>query len=209
MKFKHTAILLVLLAALAAYVYYIDLKKPTTKEREEKKGRLFDFERDKISPVSIKTPESKVELRKDGQNWRLEEPVKDRADSSVMSSLLTSVELLRSESTIDNDGKGVTKEQLKDFGISDSQTKVKLTVDGKPVEIVFGKDTAIPNKVYAQVEGAKSVEVVSNSLRNDISKKVEDFRDKKLSDLTLAQISKAVIKSPDGEIEVEKKNDQD
>jgi hypothetical protein len=207
MKFKHTAILLVLLAALAAYVYYIDLKKPTTKEREEKKGRLFEFDRDKISAVSIKTPESKVEIRKDGQNWRLEEPVKDRADSSVMSSLLTSVELLRSESTIDNDGKGATKEQLKDFGISDSQTKVKLTVDGKPVEVVFGKETAIPNKVYAMVEGAKSVEVVSNSLRNDISKKVEDFRDKKLSDLTLAQVSKAVIKSPAGEIEVEKAND--
>jgi hypothetical protein len=105
-----------------------------------------------------------------------------------MSSLLTSIELLRSESTIDNDGKGVTKEQVKDFGIADSQTKVQADGGGKPVEIVFGKDTAIPNKVYAQVEGAKSVEVVSNSLRNDISKKVEDFRDKKLSDLTLAQI---------------------
>jgi hypothetical protein len=70
-----------LLAALAAYVYYVDLKKPTTKEREEKKGRVFDFDRDKISAVSIKTPDSKLELRKDGQTWRLEEPVKDRADS--------------------------------------------------------------------------------------------------------------------------------
>src|SRR6476469_611339 len=160
MKLKHTFILLGLAAALAAYVFWVDTKMPTTKEREEKKGRVFDFDRDKISAVGIKTPDSKVELRKDGQNWRLEEPVKDRADSTVMSSLLTSMELLRSESTIDNEGKGVTKEQLKDFGISDSQTKVRLTVDGKPVELVFGKDTAIPNKVYVMVEGAKTVEVV-------------------------------------------------
>jgi hypothetical protein len=207
MKLKHTFILLVLVLGLGAYVFWVDLKTPTTKEREERKGRIFDFDRDKITAVSIKTPDSKLELRKEGQNWRLEEPVKDRADSGVMSALLTSVELLRSESTIDNEGKGVTKEQLKDFGISDSQTKVRFTADGKPVELVFGKDTTIPNKVYAMVDGSKSVEVVTNTLRNDISKKVEDFRDKKLSDLTLAQIQKAVIKTNEGEIEVEKAND--
>src|SRR5215204_1888684 len=119
MKLKHTIILLVVALGLAAYVYYVDTKMPTTKERQEKKGRVFDFDRDKISALSIKTPESKVELRKEGQNWRLEEPVKDRADSGIMTSLLTSLELLRSESTIDNEGKGITKEQLKDFGISD------------------------------------------------------------------------------------------
>src|SRR6187401_3227373 len=133
MKSKPTIILLALALGAAAYFYYVDLKMPTTKEREEKKGRVFDIDRGQISTLSIKTPDSKVELRKDGSNWRLEEPVKDRADSSVMSSLLTSIELLRSESTINNDGKGVTKEQLKDFGIADSQTKLKMTVDGKPV----------------------------------------------------------------------------
>ncbi len=207
MKIKHTMILIVLAALAWGYFEFVDKKMPTTKEREERKGRVFDIDRDKITSLSIKTPENKLELRRDGQNWRLEEPVKDRADTGSMSSLLTSIELLRSEQTIDNDRKGVTKDQLKEFGIADSQTKLTMVVDGKPVEVVFGKDTAVANKVYAHVEGSKAVEVVSNNLRNDISKKVEDFRDKKLSDLTLAQISKAVIKTPEGEMEVEKSND--
>jgi hypothetical protein len=55
---------------------------------------------------------------------------------------------------------------------------VTLTVDGKPVELLFGKDTAIANKVYAMVEGSKSAEVVPNNLRNDIAKKADEFRDK-------------------------------
>jgi len=207
MKFKHTLTLLVLALGLGAYVYYVDLKTPTTKEQTEKKGRIFEFDRDKISAIAIKTPEAKIDLKKDGPLWKVEAPVKDRADSGAMSSLLTSVELLRSESTIDNEGKGVTKDQLKDFGLTDTQTKLTLTVDGKPVELLFGKDTAIENRVYVMLEGSKSVEVVANTLRNDISKKTDEFRDKKLTDLSLSQIKKAVFKSAAGEIEVEKNNE--
>lgn len=207
MKFKHTLGLLVVLGALAAYIYFVDSKTPTTKEREEKKGRIFAFDRDKISEINIKTPETKIDLKKDGQNWKVEAPVKDRADSGTMSALLTSIELLRSESTIDNDGKGVTKDQLKDYGLAEAQSKITMVVEGKPVHFLLGKDTAIENRIYAMVEGGKAVEVISNSLKNDISKKADDFRDRKLSDLSLGQIKKAVIKSAAGEIEVEKSSD--
>lgn len=207
MKFKHTLILLILAVGLAAYVQFVDKKIPTTKEREEKKGRVFSFDRDKITAIAIKTPEAKIDLKKDGTSWKVEAPVKDRADSGTMSSLLTSIELLRSESTIDNEGKGVTKDQLKEFGLADPATKVTLTVEGKPVQLFIGKDTAIENKVYAMLEGAKSVEVIANNLRNDISKKADDFRDKKLSDLSLGQVKKAVVKTQAGELELEKAND--
>lgn len=208
MKFKHTLLLLLLASGLAAYVWFVDRKMPTTKEREERKGRLFEFDRDQISAIAIKTPEAKIDLKKEGLNWKVEAPVKDRADSVTMSALLTSVELLRSESTIDGDGgKGVSKDQLKEFGLADPATKITLTVNGKPVQLFIGKDTAIENRVYAMIDGSKSVEVISNNLRNEISKKADDFRDRKLSDLSIAQIRKAVFKTAAGEIELEKTND--
>ena len=49
MKSKHTLVLLLLAAALGAYVWFVDRKMPTTKEREEKAGRIFEFDRDKIT----------------------------------------------------------------------------------------------------------------------------------------------------------------
>jgi hypothetical protein len=207
MKLKHTLWLFLLAVGLGCYVWFVDRKMPTTKEAEDKKGRLFEIDRDKITAINIKTPEAKIDLKRDGANWRVEAPVKDRADSGTMSSLLTSIEILRSDATVDNDGKGVTKEQLKEYGLAEPQTRLTMTVDGKPVNLLFGKDTAIENRVYVMLEGAKSVEVVSNTLRNDISKKADEFRDKKLSDLSLAQVKKAVIKTQAGEIEVEKIND--
>jgi hypothetical protein len=213
MKFKNTFLLFVVAVAIGAYLWFIDRKIPTTKDSQENKDRVFVDEhgrvldRDKITDIAIKTPETKIDLKRDGANWKVEAPVKDRADSGAMSSLLTSIELLRSESSIDNDGKGVSRDQLKEFGLSDPATKMTLTVDGKPVQLLIGKDTAIENRVYAMIDGAKSVKVIATGLRSEISKKVDDFRDRKLSDLSLGQIKKAVVKLPIGEMEVEKTND--
>lgn len=207
MKFKHTIILAIVAIALWGYVQFVDRKMPGTAEIEARKGQLFTFDRDKISAISIKAPEGKIELKKDGKSWRVEEPVKDRADLGAMNALFTSIELLKAEETINNGGKGIGKDQVKEYGISDSQTKLTMVVDGKPVELIFGKDTAIANRVYAMVDGAKSVVVVSNKLRSDISKKADEFRDRKLSDLTIAQVSKAVIKTGSGEIVVDRKNE--
>ncbi|MEQ1858714.1 MAG: DUF4340 domain-containing protein [Chthoniobacteraceae bacterium] len=206
-RFTQTFVMLLLVVGLGGYVWLFDSRIPTTQERAEKKDRVFAFDRDKISEIGIKTPESKIDLRKDGANWRVEAPVKDRADSGTMSGLLTSVELLRSESTIDNDGKGVTKDQLKEYGLAEPQTKLTLTVDGKQTHLLFGKDTAIESRVYVMLEGAKEVLVVANTLRTDISKKADDFRDRKLSELSVGQVTKAVLKTPAGEIEVVKADD--
>ena len=49
--------------------------------------------------------------------------------------------------------------------------------------------------------------IASQSVRTDISKKPDDFRDRKLTDLTTAQVTRAVLKSPAGEIELAKKNE--
>ena len=46
------------------------------------------------------------------------------------------------------------------------------------------------------------------SVRDDISKKPDDFRDRKLTSLTTPQVTRAVLKSPAGEIELAKKNER-
>src|SRR4029077_19317184 len=49
--------------------------------------------------------------------------------------------------------------------------------------------------------------LAAQTVRNDISKKPEEFRDKKLTDLTTAQVTRALLKTAAGEMELEKKAD--
>jgi hypothetical protein len=59
MKLKHTVILIVLAApsALMSILSIGRCRRP--RSAEEKKGRLFDFDRDKITAIAIKTRRAK------------------------------------------------------------------------------------------------------------------------------------------------------
>ena len=127
------------------------------------------FDRDKVNAISIKNTETKIELRKDEKgNWRLVEPVKDRADSMMINQLFTSAESVRHDATIGDGKKGAEKDQLKEFGLTNSETKVKFTGSEKPVELFFGKDSAVEGKVYVKLEGSNTAYVIRKDLKEQI-----------------------------------------
>ena len=59
--------------------------------------------------------------------------------------------------------------------------------------------------MYVRFADSKDVFLAAQTVRNDISKKPDDFRDRKLTDLTTAQVTRARPEdSPAGEIELAK-----
>ena len=99
------------------------------------------------------------------------------------------------------------KSRLDEYGLN--KAKLRLTLLGKdaPPEILFGNDAAIEGKMYVRLADAKDVFLAAQSVRNDIAKKPEDFRDKKLTDLTTASVTRVLLKTAAGEMELEKKTD--
>jgi hypothetical protein len=73
---------------------------------------------------------------------------------------------------------------------------------------LFGKDAAIEGRMYVRFQNSKETFLASQSVKKDIDKKPEEFRDKKLTDLSNAQVRKVILKTPAGEIELEKKDTQ-
>ncbi len=118
MKLKNTLILLLIAGAIFAFIYLYEAKMPTTREAQERAGRVVQFDRDKIDGITIKNTETQIELRKqkDG-TWLMEKPLKDRADSMAINQLFTTAEALKSDETIPVE-KGGKKDQLKEFGLS-------------------------------------------------------------------------------------------
>lgn len=207
MKLKHTILLLVLALGLFAFIRLFESRQLSTTEAKERAARVLDFDRDAISSILIKNTEGKIELRRDDKGvWRVEDPVKDRADSMAVSQLFTTAEALRHDAVIGDEKKGVEKDQLKDYGLMNSETKLKLTGKEKPIELLFGKDAAVEGRVYVKVEGNPAVYVIGKDLKEQIAKKVDDFRDRKLTDVNTTQVTKVVIKTAAGEIEMEKKD---
>ena len=203
MKLRNTFLLLIVFLGLFAYIRFYDSKKLSTDELREKKGRVVEVNRDTLDAVTIRNSEGTIELKKapDG-TWRIDSPVKDKADTLAISSLFTSLESLRMDRV--PEGKGGS-EALKEFGIAKGDLSIKA--GGKnPFELLIGKETAIEGKVYMRIEGKDATYVAGKDLRDQASKGLKEWRDRKLSDLTATQINKLVVKTAKGEVEAEKKS---
>jgi len=137
MKLKNTLILLLVAGAIYAFIYFFESKQPTTQEASAKAGRVVTFDRDKVTGITIKSTETKIDLHKKDGAWYIDAPIKDRADSMAVNQLFTTTENLKSESAIPTD-KGGSKDMLKDFGLTSSDTRITFTGDSKPVELLIG-----------------------------------------------------------------------
>jgi hypothetical protein len=201
MKPRTTLALALLAAAIFTFIRFYDSKVPPTREAAERNQRVVNFDREKIDEIAISNSETRITFRKRGQQWMIETPVKDRADPASVDQLLTSVEMLPKEQTLE----GKNTDSVKDLGLGKPALRLKLGGPGAPPEILLGKDAAVEGKLYVRLDNSDKIFVTSSDLRNQLTKKADDFRDRKLSDLNATQVKKVVIKNAGGEIEIQKK----
>lgn len=204
MKTRTTLTLFILAASLFAFLYFYESKLPGTRDAEDQKSRVMQLDRDNVDAVTITNKDDRIELRKQDNEWFVEKPVKDRADAGVVAALFTSAETLKKEAVIGADG---DKPDFKEYGLGNAALRLKFGGKKAPPEIWFGKDAAVEGKVYARLEKGDEAFLVSADLKNQLTRKADDFRDHRLTDLTAAQIQKFTIKGNTGEIELEKKGD--
>src|SRR5205807_1094421 len=127
MKSKTTLILLVITAAVFAYMFFYERKAPTTEEAKRQAQNVVNFSREKIDGIVIQNGDDKIDLRRRDKKWRL--------------------------------------------------------------------------------ETSKETFLAAQSIKKEIEKKATEFRDRKLTDLITAQVSRVVLKTAAGEMELQKKGD--
>jgi hypothetical protein len=207
MKTKTTLLLLALVVAVAVYIKYYESKGPNTEEAKRQAQNVINFERDALEGIVIQNGDDKIELHKQDQKWRIEAPFKDQADRGAVENLLADLDAWQKFDSIPAKEIVENKNRLDEYGLSKGKLKLKLLGKDAPAEITFGNDAALQGKMYVRVGDGSDVIIAAQSVRNDIAKKPEDFRDKKLTDLTAAQVTRLLLKTTAGEMELEKKSD--
>jgi Domain of unknown function (DUF4340) len=207
MKSKTTLILLVITAAVFAYMFFYERKAPTTEEAKRRAQNVVNFSREKIDGIVIQNGDDKIDLRRRDKKWRLETPIKDQADSSLIENLLLDLESWQKDATIRAKELEADKSKLNEYGLSKSKLRLKLRGEDAPPEILFGKDAALEGKMYVRLENSKETFLAAQSIKKEIEKKAAEFRDRKLTDLIAAQVSRVVLKTATGEMELQKKGD--
>ncbi len=206
MNWRNTLILAIIALAGVAYFRFVEMKRPSTEEARRQAQNMVNFDRSKIDGIVILSGDQKIEIRRRDTKWRLETPIKDQADGALIESLLSDLENWQKEGTIPAKEIDADKSKLAEYGLNNPKLKLKLLGHDRPPEILFGKDAAMEGRMYVRFQNSKETFLASQSVKKDIDKKPEEFRDRKLTDLSTAQVRRVVLKTPAGEMELEKKD---
>ena len=100
MNWRNTLILATIALAGVAYFKFFEMKRPSTEEALRQSQNMVNFDRTKIDGIVIQNGDQKIEIRRKENKWRLETPIKDQADGTLVESLLADLENWQKEGAI-------------------------------------------------------------------------------------------------------------
>lgn len=207
MNWRTTVALAVIALGVFAYLRFFEIKQPGTEEATRQAQNVLNFDREKINGIVIQNGDERIEMRRRDNKWRLETPIKDQADNSFIENLLSDLENWQKDATISAREIDANKNGLNEYGLNKPKLRLKLIGQDKSPEILFGKDAALEGRMYIRFANSKEAFLAGQSIRKDIDRKPEEIRDRKLTDLIMAHISRVILKTPAGEMELQKKGE--
>ncbi|HEY2588308.1 MAG TPA: DUF4340 domain-containing protein [Tepidisphaeraceae bacterium] len=177
-----------------ATAVYDQLNKQPTDFRSKKLTDLAFGQTNDIKQLSIAQNGKTVRLEKQGSDWQIVEPKKMPADSSAVSSLLSSIADLNATDFVSSPSAPAT------YGLANPTLTVSYSTAApttapsttKPTgghEIAFGRFATIEqNSAYISVDGGP-VATIPTSSEDSFKKTALDLRDKKVVDIDPAHVT--------------------
>ena len=180
--------LLGLLLALVAGAYYVMERKGTLSGADA--GRLFPAEEKDVETISIRKGDALTALKREGDGWRLVEPVQATADSSEVASLLHTLLEAREERRIEEAPKS-----LADYGLEHPSLHLSMTLKGGKTlpALLLGDLNPNGRSVYAKRPDQPVVFLATVIVRFRSDRKPDDLRDKTLFALEPNQITQVEL----------------
>jgi hypothetical protein len=178
---KSTIALVLVLAGLGAYIYFVDSKRPASTSgigdsAAETREKVFNVEADTVEEMRVTSDKETTLLRKTDGTWRIVDPAQVDADQTEVSGLTTSLTGIEMGRVVEENASDLAR-----YGLADPKIKIAFKGQGNAAgEILIGDKTATGTDLYAAKAGEKRVFLVPSYQENSFNKKPFDLRDKRI-----------------------------
>ncbi len=184
-RYRWSLVLGVLAAGGVAWIFLGEENVLTTDEANERKQNVFaSFEEDEVDRVELRGGGRELVLEKRGDDWKMLRPVAAAADSGAVGSLLSAIDFLTKERTVSG---GRSKGEL---GLKSPRIRGSFRQAGRTTKFLVGAEDAAGESVYVAVGEGPDAFVVGKEFFESLSKDAAEFRDKKVSDVRMADVQK-------------------
>ena len=173
--FKSLIVLAVVLAGLAAYIYFVESKKP--EETAAAAGpKVFSVKTDAIDEITVKSAGGdRTTLKKLGGAWQITAPVATPADEAEVSGIVTNLATVDIVRTVDENAT-----DLSQFGLAEPRVEIEFKeTGGKSAQrLLVGDKTATSGDLYARLPSDKKVFLIAGSYDATFNRSTFDLRQK-------------------------------
>jgi hypothetical protein len=172
---KSFIVLLGVGLALLAYIYFVELNRDPAGTAAAK-PKVFTLAADKLEEIEIRAASGEVTtLKKQGTDWQIAQPAGLEIDTAEASSVVSTLESLEMQRTLDENPKSVTE-----YGLEPARFSVGFRQAGETAmhRLLVGKKTPTGGDLYAKVEGQPKLFLVSAYQETSLNKTPFDLREK-------------------------------
>jgi Domain of unknown function (DUF4340) len=194
---RNTALLALVVAAVAAFVWLYEIEGGAERAKQEEAGkRLFPgVSAEQIQSIELRTEDgTNARLERAGdEGWKLVAPLATPADRFAADGLASTLAELAPEATFD------TPEALENYGLTGDPV-VRFRAGEQDHALRLGSATPVGGNVYATDAEGKRVFALASWRRNALQKTVKQLRDGRVLDFDRAQVKGVTLQSGDGRV---------
>jgi hypothetical protein len=200
MRWQTTAVLAVLLLLAAGGYYWYEVRLGPEREKAEgRKGRIFSADPADVSEAVIKRAGDTVRLKREGDGWRVLEPLAARGDRGPIEETMTTIVTAKMDREIADQ-----PASLADFGLDKPVAEITLTLkSGSQLALDLGGKNPTGVWVYARERDKPSVFVLGESVLRDATRPATDFRDKTILTFDRKDVAAIEVVLPDDTLALE------
>ena len=198
MKFRTTLYLLVAVILLASFIWFVDQRAASTREREEQARKAMKIVADRVSYLQVETTNLLVECAEEGGKWMLVRPVRDGADAAAIDRMLSGLQNLSRGEVITAGERKARNLQLSDYGFDSPRAKITLGDNLRRRSILVGRTALLGGSVYIKDESLDDVIATDTNLLQFIPQSASDLRDRVLFHGAREQVQRLEIRGGSG-----------
>lgn len=208
MKAFRSVFLLVLVLGLGGYIYWIDSEKASTPEREAAQRRAFSIDLNRLHAVHIRRPEYMIDLRREGDEWRLSSPENIPANQATVRQTLSRLRALSRGELITPADMRERGQTLADFGLAVPVAVLTLEDSRGSREYRIGNPNPLGTALYVKEESSQNVMLISSDLMEILPERADAFRDRRILPHPANAVRSISLLSPGRLVRLEAQGDQ-
>jgi uncharacterized protein DUF4340 len=176
---KSTLALVVVLAGLGAYIYFVTWKQPPGGDTGKKQEKVFaSLESDKVEEIKVSSASGEAtSLKKENGAWQVTQPIAVKADDSEVSGITSALSSIEMTRVVDENPTNLT-----DYGLSNPRILLNFKASGDKDyrKLLIGEKSPTGGDLFAKRNDEKRVFLIPAFQESMFNKSTFDLREKTL-----------------------------